>query len=140
SFALTALIEALGRVGVSVSATATGPNPVSKLPANSSYKGDPRVAVYVSPPFSQYTRMIFKISSNVGADLMLCLMAAKAGSTNCEDGFPVLAERRRDIRGHARIALIGAGGGKLADRVGASRNGAHGYSDTAQGFNERGAR
>ena len=91
AFARTALIEALGRVGVSVSATATGPNPASELPANGSYQGDPRVAAYVSPPFSQYTRLIFKISSNVGADLMLCLMAAKAGSTNCEDGFPVLA-------------------------------------------------
>jgi len=91
SFARTALIEALGRVGVSVSAVATGPNPVSKLPANSSYQGDPRVAAYVSPPFSEYTKLILKISSNVGADLMLCLMAVRAGSTNCEDGFPVLA-------------------------------------------------
>jgi D-alanyl-D-alanine carboxypeptidase/D-alanyl-D-alanine-endopeptidase (penicillin-binding protein 4) len=32
-----------------------------------------------------------KVSNNVGADLMLCLMAARAGSTNCEDSFPVLA-------------------------------------------------
>jgi D-alanyl-D-alanine carboxypeptidase/D-alanyl-D-alanine-endopeptidase (penicillin-binding protein 4) len=91
SFARTALIEALSRVGVSVSAVATGPNPVNKLPANGSYQGDPRVAAYVSPPFSEYTKLILKISSNVGADLMLCLMAVRAGSTNCEDGFPVLA-------------------------------------------------
>jgi len=91
SFARTALIEALSRVGVSVSAVATGPNPISKLPPTSNYQGDPRVAAYVSPPFSEYTKLIFKISSNVGADLMLCLMAVKAGSTNCEDGFPVLA-------------------------------------------------
>ena len=67
-----------------------------------------------------------QVRTHVGADL--------------EDQLGVLTERRRDIRGHARIALIVAGGGKLADRVGASRNGAHGYSDTAQGFNERGAR
>src|SRR5262249_11263912 len=77
--------------GVSVRAAATGPNPVGALPANGSYQGDPRVAAYVSPPFSEYTKLIFKISSNVGADLMLCLMAVKAGSKNCEDGFPVLA-------------------------------------------------
>ncbi len=91
AFARTALIEALGRAGVSVSATATGPNPVGKLPTTSSYQGDPRVAAYVSPPFSEYTKLILKISSNLGADLMLCLMAAKAGSTNCNDGFPVIA-------------------------------------------------
>jgi serine-type D-Ala-D-Ala carboxypeptidase/endopeptidase (penicillin-binding protein 4) len=91
AFARTALIEALGRAGVSVSAAATGPNPVDKLPADRSYAGDPRVAAYVSPPFSEYTKLILKISSNIGADLMLCLMAARAGSTNCEDGFPVMA-------------------------------------------------
>jgi D-alanyl-D-alanine carboxypeptidase/D-alanyl-D-alanine-endopeptidase (penicillin-binding protein 4) len=91
AFARTALIEALGHAGVAVSAAATGPNPVDKLPADRSYAGDPRVAAYVSPPFSEYTKLIFKISSNIGADLMLCLMAARAGRTNCEDGFAVLA-------------------------------------------------
>jgi D-alanyl-D-alanine carboxypeptidase/D-alanyl-D-alanine-endopeptidase (penicillin-binding protein 4) len=91
AFARTALIEALSRAGVSVSATATGPNPVGKLPTTSSYAGDPRVGAYVSPQFSEYTKLIFKISSNIGADLMLCLMAARAGSTNCGDGFLVMA-------------------------------------------------
>ena len=91
AFARTALIEALGRAGVSVSAAATGPNPVGKLPPTSNYQGDPRVAAYVSPPLSEYTKLIFKISSNIGADLMLCLTAVKAGSKNCDDGFPVLA-------------------------------------------------
>lgn len=91
AFARTALIEALGRAGVSVRAAATGPNPVGKLPPTGSYPSDSRVAAYVSPPFSEYTKLIFKISSNIGADLMLCLMAAKAGSTNCEDGFGVMA-------------------------------------------------
>jgi D-alanyl-D-alanine carboxypeptidase/D-alanyl-D-alanine-endopeptidase (penicillin-binding protein 4) len=91
AFARTALIEALSRAGVSVSASATGSNPVGKLPPTSNYAGDPRVAAYVSPPFSEYTKLILKVSNNVGADLMLCLMAAKAGSTNCEDSFPVLA-------------------------------------------------
>jgi D-alanyl-D-alanine carboxypeptidase/D-alanyl-D-alanine-endopeptidase (penicillin-binding protein 4) len=91
AFARTALIEALGRAGVAVSAAATGPNPVGKLPPTSNYAGDPRVAAYVSPPLSEYTKLILKISSNIGANLMLCLMAVKAGSTNCEDGFAVLA-------------------------------------------------
>jgi D-alanyl-D-alanine carboxypeptidase/D-alanyl-D-alanine-endopeptidase (penicillin-binding protein 4) len=91
AFARTALIEALGRAGVSVSAAATGPNPVGKLPTTSNYQGNPRVAAYVSPPFSEYTKLIFKISSNIGADLMLCLMAVKAGRKNCDNGFLVMA-------------------------------------------------
>jgi D-alanyl-D-alanine carboxypeptidase/D-alanyl-D-alanine-endopeptidase (penicillin-binding protein 4) len=112
AFARTALIEALGRAGVSVSAAATGPNPVSELPANGSYQGDPRVAAYVSPPFSEYTKLILKISSNVGADLMLCLMAAKAGSTNCEDSFPVLASfLGRAHVDHTQVVLTDGHGG-----------------------------
>jgi D-alanyl-D-alanine carboxypeptidase/D-alanyl-D-alanine-endopeptidase (penicillin-binding protein 4) len=91
AFARTALIEALSHAGVSVSAKATGPNPVSKLPSTSNYGGNPRVAAYVSPPLSEYTKMIFKISSNIGADLMVCLAAVKAGKTNCGDGFAVMA-------------------------------------------------
>jgi D-alanyl-D-alanine carboxypeptidase/D-alanyl-D-alanine-endopeptidase (penicillin-binding protein 4) len=91
AFARTALIEALGRAGVSVSATPTGANPTGELPSAGGYQGEQRVATYVSPPLSEYTTLIFKISSNVGADLMLCLLAAKSGSTNCEDGFPAIA-------------------------------------------------
>jgi len=116
SFARTALIEALGRVGVSVSAIATGPNPVSKLPVNGSYQGNPRVAAYVSPPFSEYTKLILKISSNVGADLMLCLMAAKTGSTNCEDGFPVLASFLAKARVDTTQVVLTDGHGGPNDR------------------------
>jgi D-alanyl-D-alanine carboxypeptidase/D-alanyl-D-alanine-endopeptidase (penicillin-binding protein 4) len=112
AFARSALIEALGRSGVSVSAAATGPNPVSKLPANRTYQGDPRVAAYVSPPFSEYTKMIFKISSNLGADLTLCLMAVKAGSTNCTDGFPVIASFLAKAHvDHSQVVLLDVHGG-----------------------------
>lgn len=38
-----------------------------------------------------HTKLIFKISSNIGADLMLCLMAVRAGSRNCDEGFVVMA-------------------------------------------------
>jgi serine-type D-Ala-D-Ala carboxypeptidase/endopeptidase (penicillin-binding protein 4) len=116
AFARTALIEALGRAGVSVRAAATGPNPVGALPANRSYQGAPRVAAYVSPPFSEYTKLIFKISSNVGADLMLCLMAARAGSTNCEDGFPVLASFLARAHVDRKQVVLADGHGGPIDR------------------------
>ena len=48
SFARTAFIEALQRAGVKVTASATGPNPVDRLPAKSSFPADQRVAEHVS--------------------------------------------------------------------------------------------
>ena len=53
AFARTLLIEALGRAGVSVAATATGANPDSKLPPAGSYAEADRVALLTSLPFSR---------------------------------------------------------------------------------------
>jgi serine-type D-Ala-D-Ala carboxypeptidase/endopeptidase (penicillin-binding protein 4) len=92
AFARTALIEALGRSGVSVGASPTGNNPSSKLPKKGSYSSKDEVAAYVSPPYSQYAKLILKVSHNYGANLDLCLMAVKAGSTDCNDAFPVMAK------------------------------------------------
>jgi D-alanyl-D-alanine carboxypeptidase/D-alanyl-D-alanine-endopeptidase (penicillin-binding protein 4) len=90
AFARTALIEALGSAGVSVGASLTGPNPSSKLPKKGSYSSRDAVAAYKSPPYSQYAKLILKVSHNYGANLNVCLMAVEAGSTDCEDGFPVM--------------------------------------------------
>jgi D-alanyl-D-alanine carboxypeptidase/D-alanyl-D-alanine-endopeptidase (penicillin-binding protein 4) len=90
AFARTALIEALGRSGVSVGASPTSSNPSSKLPKKGSYSSKDEVAAYVSPPYSQYAKLILKVSHNYGANLDLCLMAVKAGSTDCNDAFPMM--------------------------------------------------
>jgi serine-type D-Ala-D-Ala carboxypeptidase/endopeptidase (penicillin-binding protein 4) len=90
AFARTALIEALGRAGVSVSASPTGKNPSSELPKKGSYSSKDEVAAYVSPPYSEYAKLILKVSHNYGANLDLCLMAVKAGSTDCNDAFPIM--------------------------------------------------
>ncbi|WP_327071322.1 D-alanyl-D-alanine carboxypeptidase/D-alanyl-D-alanine endopeptidase [Kitasatospora sp. NBC_01302] len=88
AFGRTALIEALGRAGVTVTAPPTGPNPENTLPA--SYTGDPQVAALVSPPYRDYAKLILNVSHNLGANLALCNMAVSRGSTNCFDGFPVI--------------------------------------------------
>ena len=90
AFARTALIEALRRAGVSVGASHTGPNPYSELPKKGSYSSKDEVAAYVSPPYSQYAKLILKVSHNYGANLDLCLMAVKAGSTDCNDAFSMI--------------------------------------------------
>jgi PBP4 family serine-type D-alanyl-D-alanine carboxypeptidase len=87
AFARTAFIEALEKVGVAVTAKATGSNPLQLLPPENSYRESDRVAEYVSAPLKEFTKVIFKTSHNPGADLMTCLVAVKAGSRDCEDGL-----------------------------------------------------
>src|SRR3712207_9594208 len=77
----------LFRSDVSVKASPTGPNPASDLPEKGSYAEDDRVAVYESPPFSEYAKLILKVSHNYGANLNVCLMAVEAGSTDCHDAL-----------------------------------------------------
>jgi D-alanyl-D-alanine carboxypeptidase/D-alanyl-D-alanine-endopeptidase (penicillin-binding protein 4) len=117
AFARTALIEALGRAGVSVGASPTGSNPSSELPKKGSYKADDQVAAYVSPPFSEYAKLILKVSHNYGANLNVCLMAVKAGSTDCNDGFPVMKaffeKAGVDVD---QVALADGRGGNPTDR------------------------
>ncbi|GAA1999431.1 D-alanyl-D-alanine carboxypeptidase/D-alanyl-D-alanine endopeptidase [Catenulispora subtropica] len=95
AFGRTALIEALARAGVTVTAPPTGPNPQGQLPA--AYGGDPRVAAYVSPPYSQYAKLILKVSHNLGANLALCNMATFEGKTDCFDAFPIERDFLTDV-------------------------------------------
>ena len=117
AFARTALIEALGRSGVSVGVTPTGPNPSSKLPKKGSYSSRDEVAAYVSPPYSEYAELILKVSHNYGANLDLCLMAVKAGSTDCNDAFPVM-EKFYEKAGvdTSQVAFADGRGGNPTDR------------------------
>lgn len=117
AFARTALIEALERADVSVSASPTGSNPSSELPKKGSYKADDRVAVYESPPFSQYAKLILKVSHNYGANLNVCLMAVEAGSTDCNDGFPVMKSffEKAGVDPD-QVALADGRGGNPSDR------------------------
>jgi len=117
AFARTALIEALKRAGVSVSSSPTGSNPSSELPKKGSYKADDQVAAYVSPPFSQYAKLILKVSHNYGANLDVCLMAVKAGSTDCNDGFPVMQKFFKKAGVDTdQVALADGRGGNPTDR------------------------
>ncbi|MFD8142947.1 D-alanyl-D-alanine carboxypeptidase/D-alanyl-D-alanine-endopeptidase [Streptomyces sp. NPDC059708] len=116
AFGRTALIEALGRAGVRVTAAATGADPVGRLPRD--YRGRQRVAAYTSPPYEQYAKLILKVSHNLGANLGICLMAVAAGSERCADGFPVLAgflDRAGVDR--AQVELMDGRGGNPADRA-----------------------
>lgn len=116
AFGRTAMIEALKRAGVEVSAPAVGPNATARLPR--SYQGAPVVARYTSPPYADYAELIFKVSHNLGANLGICLMATSRGETGCEAGFPVLAaflDRAKVDR--AAVQLADGRGGNPVDRT-----------------------
>ncbi|MEV7614227.1 D-alanyl-D-alanine carboxypeptidase/D-alanyl-D-alanine-endopeptidase [Streptomyces sp. NPDC089799] len=116
AFGRTALIEALARAGVTVTAAPTGPNPAARLPRD--YDGRPRVASYTSPPYEQYAKLILKVSHNLGANLGICLMAVTTGSRQCEDGFPVLAAfLDRAGVDREQVQLMDGRGGNPADRA-----------------------
>ena len=87
AFARTAFIEALGRAGVTVDAEATGDNPTDKLPRSRRYRAGTQLGEWVSPRFSEYVRVVMKVSYNRGADLLACLVGARVGIRDCEAGL-----------------------------------------------------
>lgn len=91
AYARALFIEALQRAGVEVSAPlehATG-----TLPANSAYNDGDKVASLTSAPASVLTKLVLKISDNRGAETLLCLLALKAGSKDCDSGgMPVVID------------------------------------------------
>jgi D-alanyl-D-alanine carboxypeptidase/D-alanyl-D-alanine-endopeptidase (penicillin-binding protein 4) len=87
AFARTLLIEALGRAGVTVDAAPTGPNAAAQLPAGGSYAAPDRVALHRSLPFSENIKLINKVSMNVQADTLICLLAVISGRRTFNEGM-----------------------------------------------------
>ncbi len=118
AFGRTVFIEALAAKGVQVAARPTGANPVGLLPKSRKYPAADRIATFESPTFEQQARLIMKVSLNLGANLVVCLLAVKAGSSDCEDGFPVLrsylTKSGVDV---TSVALSDGRGGDLNDRA-----------------------
>jgi D-alanyl-D-alanine carboxypeptidase/D-alanyl-D-alanine-endopeptidase (penicillin-binding protein 4) len=64
------------------------------LPPDSALTAANKVASLTSPPTSTLTKLVTKISDNRGAETLLCLLAKKAGSRDCESGgMPVVVSK-----------------------------------------------
>ena len=87
AFARTLLIEALGRQGVTVDATVTGPNADAQLPPSGSYAAADQVALLRSLPFAENIKLINKVSMNLHADTLIMLLAVKHGERTFEEGM-----------------------------------------------------
>lgn len=69
-FARRAFVDALRREGIAVHLKGNG-----ELPAT--YDNMSPIATYISPPLSEYAKLILKVSHNIGADTIPLLLAAK---------------------------------------------------------------
>jgi serine-type D-Ala-D-Ala carboxypeptidase/endopeptidase (penicillin-binding protein 4) len=88
-FAQTAFIQALQNQGIKINspkqaaAQTTFPN---------SYQNDQRVALWTSPPLTEYVKLILKVSHNLGADLVPLLLASKQGKKTFDEGMRLLGD------------------------------------------------
>jgi serine-type D-Ala-D-Ala carboxypeptidase/endopeptidase (penicillin-binding protein 4) len=87
SFARALLIEALRRRGVRVATSPLDSNNTSGLPARGEVIKLPKVAEYTSPPFSEYARVILKVSHNLHASTLPLLIAAHHGERTLGEGL-----------------------------------------------------
>ena len=87
SYARALLIEALRKQGVKVKASPVTKNPSEHLPLNGDYRRLVKVGELVSPPLSEYIRMILKVSHNPGAEILPHLIALPEGKIFFEDAM-----------------------------------------------------
>ena len=87
SYARALLIEALRKQGVKVKASPVAINPSRLLPPTGDYRRLVKVGELVSPPLSEYIRMILKVSHNPGAEILPHLIALPEGKTSFEDAM-----------------------------------------------------
>ncbi|MGH6865609.1 MAG: D-alanyl-D-alanine carboxypeptidase/D-alanyl-D-alanine endopeptidase [Methyloceanibacter sp.] len=92
AYARTVFIEALQKAAVRVRAKPTGPNPAAQLPAPGSYEAAAKIAELASQPYSQYARLILKVSHNLGANLSLMLFGLTQDARTIDTALA--AERR----------------------------------------------
>jgi serine-type D-Ala-D-Ala carboxypeptidase/endopeptidase (penicillin-binding protein 4) len=90
SWARALFIEALGRAGVAVAAEPSAPNRTEGLPPKGGYDAQLQLASLASPPLHAFGTMILETSWNTGANAVLCMLAAHAGSTKCADGLKAM--------------------------------------------------
>jgi D-alanyl-D-alanine carboxypeptidase/D-alanyl-D-alanine-endopeptidase (penicillin-binding protein 4) len=116
-FARALFIESMRRQGVKANAAVLRPlNPV--LLERGSYSKLPQVASFVSPPFHEALAVTLKVSHNLYASTLPCLVAVNSGGTTAEQGMKierkVLKELGVDLNA---ISFGGGAGGAWADNV-----------------------
>lgn len=114
NYARTVLIEALEKAGVTVNANPIEQNPVQLLPPQNSYSPNTMLAELVSLPYSEYAKLVLKVSYNIGSDTSLVLWGLTEGVDSMEDSLVVERENLTQnigIPGNEFLFFDGSGGG-----------------------------
>jgi D-alanyl-D-alanine carboxypeptidase/D-alanyl-D-alanine-endopeptidase (penicillin-binding protein 4) len=118
AFARGLLVEALRNRGVEVAAGLKQQHPRGKLPEREAYEKLPKVAEFVSPPFSEHARLILKVSHNLHASTLPLLLAATHGKRTLGAGLRLESEFLEksgvDVEG---VSFGGGAGGSRADYI-----------------------
>jgi D-alanyl-D-alanine carboxypeptidase/D-alanyl-D-alanine-endopeptidase (penicillin-binding protein 4) len=116
-FARALFVEALRRNGVRAQCAVTRPSG-GNLPAKTDYEKLPAVASLTSAPLKDTVRVTLKVSHNLYASALPCLVAASKGQTTPEAG---LKEERRLLKELGvdtnAVSFGGGAGGATADHV-----------------------
>ncbi|MBS0652123.1 MAG: D-alanyl-D-alanine carboxypeptidase/D-alanyl-D-alanine-endopeptidase [Verrucomicrobia bacterium] len=89
AFARAALIKALQDQGIEIQFPGDGSRQ-QPLPFN--IKKGLQVAMWTSPPLSEYAKLILKVSHNIGADLVPLLLASQRGQKTFEEGMRLFGD------------------------------------------------
>jgi D-alanyl-D-alanine carboxypeptidase/D-alanyl-D-alanine-endopeptidase (penicillin-binding protein 4) len=116
-FARALFIEALRRAGVRV-ATPLAKPVRPDLPEADSYAKMTKVAVHSSAPFKDAVTVTLKVSHNLYASALPCLVAAKNGKKTVEEGLRIQGRILKDLGVDVKTISFGGGaGGANADCV-----------------------
>lgn len=89
AFARAAFIQALQKQNVKVNVSRGKSN---QVPSLNSYRNLSQVALWTSPPLSEYAKLILKVSHNLGADLAPLLLASHQGKKTFAEGMKLLGD------------------------------------------------
>ncbi len=116
-FARALFIEALRRQGVHASAPIARPSDAA-LPPKGWYSEAPLVASFTSPPFRETVKVTLKVSHNLYASSLPCLVAVNRGHRTVEAGLEQEGKLLRELGVDADSFSFGGGaGGSNADMV-----------------------
>jgi D-alanyl-D-alanine carboxypeptidase/D-alanyl-D-alanine-endopeptidase (penicillin-binding protein 4) len=104
-------IECLKRAGVKIGAALAVRTSTSTLPAKSEYAALKPVAVHKSAPFSEALKVTLKVSHNLYASTLPCLIAAKNGRSTLEEGLRLQRRALRQLGVDTEDVSFGGGAG-----------------------------
>lgn len=110
AFARAAFIQALQKQNVKVNISG---EKSTLTPSLNSYRDLPQVALWTSPPLSEYAKLILKVSHNLGANLAPLLMASREGKKTFAEGMKLLGDftiQEVKLSPDAFVFIDGAGG------------------------------